>query len=167
MTKSDFHSTAKLSFIGHYNYFVLPLKLYQQVQAEIPQGIGVMTYQPFAKAALAAATVPITTPGQLTISRPPRYQELQVPEAELLDRFMASLNREVQKAKQVDKGLSHFSDNELLKELKRRSDHYQIYDPESNLYDRVLGDIEATAAFSLQEEVDALSAELAALRAKA
>ncbi|WP_338216443.1 hypothetical protein [Lacticaseibacillus salsurivasis] len=167
VTKSDFHSTAKLSFVGHYNYFVLPLKLYQQVKTEIPQSIGVMTYQPFAKAALAAATVPITTPGQLTISRPPRYQELQVPEAELLDRFMASLNREVQKAKQVDKGLAHFSDNELLKELKRRSDHYQIYDPESNLYDRVLGDIEATAVASLQEEVDALSAELAALRAKA
>lgn len=167
VTKSDFHSSAKLSFVGHYNYFVLPLRLYQQVKGEIPAGIGAMTYQPFAPAAIAAATVPVTVPGQLTIARPPRYQALQVPEPALLDRFIASLNREVQKAKQVDKGLAHFSDADLLKELRRRSAQYQIYDPESNLYDRVLGEIEDTATKSLQEEVDALCAELAALRAKA
>lgn len=164
VTKSDFHSSAKLSFIGDYNYFVLPLLLYQQVAGEIPAGIGVMTYQPFAPAAIQAATVPITVPGQLTISRPPRRQALQVPESQLLERFIASLNREVQKAKQVEKGLAHFSDEQLLAEVKRRSDQYRVYDPEANLYDRVMGEVEDTAVATLQAEVDALTAELAELR---
>ncbi|MCE2139023.1 hypothetical protein GRC92_18590, partial [Streptococcus thermophilus] len=34
VTKADFHSKAKLSFIGHYNYFVLPQQLYLEVQSE-------------------------------------------------------------------------------------------------------------------------------------
>ncbi|WP_203663258.1 hypothetical protein [Lacticaseibacillus sp. 53-4] len=164
VTKSDFHSSAKLSFIGDYNYFVLPLTLYQQVADEIPAGIGVMTYQAFDPAAIKAATVPITVPSQLTISRPPRRQALQVPQTALLERFIASLNREVQKAKQVDKGLSHFSDEQLLAEIKRRSDQYRVYDPESNLYDRVMGGVEGTAVSTLQAEVDALAEELALLR---
>lgn len=167
VTKSDFHSSAKLSFIGHYNYFVLPLKLYHAVEAEIPAGIGVMTYQPFSPAALKAATVPITVPGQLTISRPPRRRALQVPEQALLVRFIASLNREVVKAKQVDKGLAHFTDQQLLAELKRRSDQYRVYDPEANLYDRVMGEVEGSAVATLQAEVDALAAELAAQRRRA
>lgn len=164
VTKSDFHSSAKLSFIGHYNYFVLPLALYHQVAAEIPAGIGVMTYQPFDPVAVAAATVPITVPGQLTVSRPPRRQLLQVPEPALVERFIASLNREVQKAKQVEKGLAHFSDEQLIAEIKRRSAQYRVYDPEANLYDRVMGDVEGTAVATLQSEVDALAEELAALR---
>lgn len=32
MTKSDLKSTAKLSFVGHYNYIVLPRKLYEEVK---------------------------------------------------------------------------------------------------------------------------------------
>ena len=108
VTKSDFHSSAKLSFIGHYNYFVLPQRLYTAVASEIPHGIGVFTYHPFSKAAIAASAVPVVTPGTLTIAKPARRQELQVPEATLTDHFIASLNREVVKAKQVAKGLGQF-----------------------------------------------------------
>jgi hypothetical protein len=57
VTKADFHSSAKLSFIGHYNYFVLPQRLYTAVASEIPHGIGVFTYHPFSKAAIAASAV--------------------------------------------------------------------------------------------------------------
>ena len=42
VTKSDFHSDAKLSFIGNKNYYVMPEKLYEQVKSEIPTGIGVL-----------------------------------------------------------------------------------------------------------------------------
>ena len=42
VTKSDFHSDARLSFIGHKNYYVMPEKLYDQVKDEIPTNIGVM-----------------------------------------------------------------------------------------------------------------------------
>lgn len=40
-SKSDFHSNAKKSFVGHYNYFVLTRQLYNEVKDEIPKGIGV------------------------------------------------------------------------------------------------------------------------------
>lgn len=41
ITKSDFHSKAKNTFIGHYNYYVMPLELYEEVKDEIPNHIGV------------------------------------------------------------------------------------------------------------------------------
>lgn len=42
VTKSDFHSDAKLSFIGNKNYYVMPEELYSQVKGEIPPNIGVL-----------------------------------------------------------------------------------------------------------------------------
>lgn len=41
VTKSDFHSNAAKSFVGHYNYFVLTRELYEEVKAEIPAWVGV------------------------------------------------------------------------------------------------------------------------------
>lgn len=38
---SDFHSKAKKTFVGHYNYFVLTDELYEKVKDEIPKHIGV------------------------------------------------------------------------------------------------------------------------------
>lgn len=38
---ADFHSKNKLSFFGNKNYFVMPYILYEEVQNEIPYGIGV------------------------------------------------------------------------------------------------------------------------------
>ena len=37
---SDFHSKNKLTFIGNYNYYVMPYSLYQKVKNEIPYDIG-------------------------------------------------------------------------------------------------------------------------------
>ena len=42
VTKSDFHSRAKLSFIGNKNYYVMPEELYEAVKAEIPKHVGVL-----------------------------------------------------------------------------------------------------------------------------
>ena len=41
VSKADFHSTAAKSFVGHYNYYVLTQKLYNEVKEEIPDWIGV------------------------------------------------------------------------------------------------------------------------------
>lgn len=41
VSKSDFRSRAAKSFVGHYNYYVMPLELYNQVRDMIPDGIGV------------------------------------------------------------------------------------------------------------------------------
>ena len=40
-SKQDFYSKNALTFIGNYNYFVMPYALYEQVKADIPKGIGV------------------------------------------------------------------------------------------------------------------------------
>lgn len=160
VTKSDFHSQAKLSFVGHYNYFVLPLKLYDQVADEIPTGIGVLIYRPFNPTMLATASEPPLTPGYLTVARTPRRQDLQVPATELTTRFIASQAREVYKAKQMATGLKQYSTEQLYHELKKRHQHYDIYDPNRNFYDQFIEDTAATAVTALQSEVDALNLEI-------
>lgn len=41
VSKSDFKSKAKVSFIGHFNYYVMPEEVFLQVKEEIPSHIGV------------------------------------------------------------------------------------------------------------------------------
>lgn len=164
VTKSDFHSDAKLSFVGNYNYFVLPASLYPKLKDEIPAHIGVMTYRAFDAAAMAAALAPVTTPGALRIVKPARYQDLQVQDGELMERLTGSLNREVQKAKRVEKGLTQYSDDQLMKELRKRSANYDVYHPDANLYDQFADELQNTTIDALQDEVDALTGELACLK---
>lgn len=164
VTKSDFHSNAKLSFIGNYNYFVLPLSLYQKVKAEIPAEIGVLSYQKYDPAQLAVSTEPVLAPGYLTVEKKPRYQEINLDQGDLMRHFLYSLAREVRKAKRVETGISQYSTDRLFKELKKRHQHYDIYDPENNFYDRFINETQSNAVAALQEEVDALNLEIAKLQ---
>lgn len=43
VSRADFHSSVKKSFVGHYNYYVMPKALYEDVKDEIPAEIGVYT----------------------------------------------------------------------------------------------------------------------------
>lgn len=165
VTKTDFHSKAKLSFIGNYNYFVLPQKLYQEVAEEIPSHIGVLIYRSFDKRALDLAPQTLRAPGFLTVAKKAQYQDLQVDEKQLTSHFVASLFREVNKAKRVEKGLQLYSDDQLYKELKKRAKKgYDIYHPDHNLYDRFIDDTQSAAVTSLQEELDARNAEYQQLK---
>lgn len=165
VTKADFHSKAKLSFIGNYNYFVLPQKLFEEVQAEIPTHIGVLIYRAFDKKAIEASPQTLRAPGFLTVAKKAQYQELQVDETKLTSHFVASLFREVDKAKKVEKGLQLYSDDRLFKELKKRAKAgYDVYTPEHNLYDRFIDDLKDEAVTSLQEELDARNEQYQALK---
>lgn len=164
VTKSDFHSHAKLSFIGNYNYFVLPLSLYQDIKTEIPPEIGVLSYQKYDPAQIAASTEPVLTPGYLTVEKKPRFQEVTLDQGELMRHFLYSLAREVRKAKRVETGISQFPTERLFKELKKRHQHYDIYDPENNFYDRFIEETRTTTITALQEEVDALNLEIVNLQ---
>lgn len=44
VSKADFYSKHKLTFVGDYNYFVIPLELYEIVKDDIPKGIGCYVY---------------------------------------------------------------------------------------------------------------------------
>ena len=96
VSKADFRSTAKLSFVGNYNYFVLPQTLFDEVKAEIPTGIGVLVYRPYGIAEEMPAS------GTFIIAKKAMKQPLAVAEEALLHRFMASFFREVRKAKQME-----------------------------------------------------------------
>lgn len=41
VSKADFRSSARHTFVGHYNYFVMPHSLYLEIKDEIPAHIGV------------------------------------------------------------------------------------------------------------------------------
>lgn len=167
VTKADFHSKAKLSFIGHYNYFVLPQQLYLEVQSEIPDHIGVLIYRAFDPRALELAPQPLRTPGFLTVAKKAQRQDLQVEQTPLISHFITSLFREVDKAKRVKKGLQLYSDDQLFKELRKRArTGYDVYDPEQNLYDRFIDDTQNDAVTALQTELDARNAEYQALKLK-
>lgn len=165
VTKADFHSKAKLSFIGNYNYFVLPQKLFEEVQDEIPTHIGVLIYRAFDKKAIENSPQTLRAPGFLTVAKKAQYQDLQVDETKLTSHFVASLFREVDKAKKVEKGLQLYSDDKLFKELKKRSKAgYDVYTPDHNLYDRFVDDLKDEAIDSLQEELDARNEQYQALK---
>lgn len=74
---SDFRSSAKKTFCGHYNYYVLTRELYELVKGEIPKHIGVYIGSFCAK--------------------PAKKQELLVEEKVLTDSFIRSLSREAAK----------------------------------------------------------------------
>jgi hypothetical protein len=41
ISKSDFYSKSKHTFLGHLNYYVMPIELYEKVKENIPSEIGV------------------------------------------------------------------------------------------------------------------------------
>ncbi len=41
VSKSDFNSKANKTFVGHFNYYVMPNELYEEVKDKIPKHIGV------------------------------------------------------------------------------------------------------------------------------
>lgn len=160
VTKADFCSPAKLSFVGHYNYFVLPFTLFEKVKDDIPANVGVMLYRSFEQADSELA------PGSLTIVKKAQRKELEVDSGALTQRFIASQAREVGKAKKVAKGLGGYHLEELYKELKRRQTDYDLYGGETNYYERFLDDAQSDVVEALREELDALRVEYAELKAK-
>lgn len=89
VSKADFHSDAKLTFIGNYNYFVMPLELYKEVISEIPYGIGV--YVETEESLLAGK-------GKLTCIQKSLYRDLRYDKSVILSSMLRSMQREWFKA---------------------------------------------------------------------
>ncbi|MBV7390252.1 hypothetical protein [Enterococcus alishanensis] len=160
VSKADFMSAAKLSFVGDYNYFVLPTELYEKVQGLIPAEIGVLVYRrydQFQEEQMA--------PGTFILAKKPQKQSLKVPEDLLLERFMFSLFREVRKAKQMSYGTSFFPTEALYKELKKRGQEKDHLHSE-NFHDRFFSDVENARIKSLEEELTALEQDYQFLKSQ-
>ncbi|HCE11862.1 MAG TPA: hypothetical protein DEQ24_03715 [Enterococcus sp.] len=145
---ADFRSKAKLSFIGHYNYFVLPKALYEKVKDQILPAIGVLVYHSFIDKESGRK-------GYFSVEKKPQRQLLQVPEKALLFRLISAQAREVGKAKQTARGLRVFSTERLYQELKKRQPEYDLFGGGVNYYDRFIEDTQNQAIEALKEELAA------------
>ena len=152
VTKADFRSTAKLSFVGHLNYFVLPQALYEQVKEEIPVHIGVLLFHPYLDDS------EYEVPGYFETIKKAQRQTLQVNENELLYRLITAQAREVSKAKQTERGLRVFGTQQLYKELKRRQKDYDLFGGSNNYYYQFITDTQNQAVEALKEELEATRA---------
>lgn len=97
VSKADFNSKAKLSFVGHYNYYVLTQKLYEQVKNDIPSHVGVYVG---------------SNCGYCNLLKRAKKQELLVNEQMLKDSMIRSLSRYLDE--QIDN-----QDESYIKRLKR------------------------------------------------
>ena len=80
-SKADFYSKNKLTFIGHYNYYIMPLEVYEEVKDDIEAGAGVF----------------VSDENKLLSIKRAKFQELGVCQQVLKDSMIRSLYRESEK----------------------------------------------------------------------
>ena len=105
VTRADFHSKAANTFLGHFNYYVMPQELYEEVKDEIPAHVGVYTGESCVKKA--------------------KRRTLGADERVLKDSLIRSLFREV--TKQINSGsptLIEIYKREIAEE-KRTAEYYR------------------------------------------
>lgn len=81
VTKSDFHSKNGHNFFGHYNYYVMPNELFEEIKEEIPTHIGVL----------------VPYKNTLKSVKKSKKQILELPFDDIKDYMFRSLYREYQK----------------------------------------------------------------------
>ena len=87
--KEDFYSGCAWSWIGHYNYFIMPKELYNDVKDDIPEGIGVWCVYDYGKRKGMAC------------ERKPKKRELLCSHEDMLFSIMQSLSREYKKYRKM------------------------------------------------------------------
>ena len=83
----DFHSSASWSWIANYNYFCMPLSLYNKVKDEIPDGIGVWVIYDNTKI--------------MECIKKPKYRQLLCPKEDMLHAMLQALSREYKKYRKI------------------------------------------------------------------
>jgi len=86
LTKKDFYSKHKHTFYGHYNYFVMPIGLYEKVEKDIPSHVGVFGVGSDNANKLYVVSL-----------KKAKKQSLGIDEEALKFKFMQALAREVSK----------------------------------------------------------------------
>ena len=79
ISKSDFLSENKKSFVGDFNYYVLPVELWGSVKNYVEKGIGVWL---------------VDKRGNVTCERQASRMECQMPRGRVLGKILRALNRE-------------------------------------------------------------------------
>ena len=79
VSRADFYSSAAKSFIGNYNYYVMPESLYKEVKQDVPNHVGVLVEGSF--------------PNSLISIKNAKKTNLGLPVEELYISLICSLNR--------------------------------------------------------------------------
>lgn len=113
VSKADFHSKANITFVGHYNYYVVPQRLYEEIKVEISADIGCyVAYQSSGRWFCSC------------VKRAKR-RELIVDQAVLKDSFIRSLSREYSRKIKSSDIEEHKRLQRQVKELTRSRDEYR------------------------------------------
>ncbi|PGT90068.1 hypothetical protein [Bacillus thuringiensis] len=108
---ADFRSNSFTTFVGHYNYYVMPEELYEKVKYEIPKHIGVYVGKTLVKRA--------------------RKQELGVDEDVLKNSFIRSLYREADKVlRSKNPSVVESLQRQLRNERKLKEEYRRKYQEE-------------------------------------
>ena len=88
-TKSDFYSGCAWSWIGNYNYFIMPKDLYEEVKEDIPNGIGVWVVRDngYFK--------------NMECIKKPKYRELLCTSEDMMFALMQAMSREYKKYRRI------------------------------------------------------------------
>lgn len=108
-SKVDFYSSNKVSFVGHYNYYVIPVELYKEVKEDIDSHIGVFA----------------SDEKKLSSIKRAKKQDLGVCKQVLKDSMIRSLYRESEKVISNNDTLEIETLRKELNESKRKA--YQNY----------------------------------------
>jgi len=105
VSKSDFYSKSKHTFVGNFNYFVMPKELFEQVKRDIPNHVGVYIDGVSCKNA--------------------KKQELDIDEQVLKNSMIRSLCREFDKQFRSGNPAIIEQYNRRERELERERDNYR------------------------------------------
>jgi len=95
VSKQDFYSKHKWTFVGDYNYFVVPEALYEEIKKDIPTGIGCYTYD--------------GTKRGFKIVKKATKKKTRISESEIMHDFLVSNNRDSRRWLKMGKRLTDTS----------------------------------------------------------
>ena len=106
--KADFYSGCAWSWIGHYNYFIMPYELYVQVQQDIPKDIGVWVIRGSSKS--------------MECIKKPKKRELLCSSTDIQFSMFQAFSREYKKYRKIlqkqDKNKSKSNNKKKQKEIE-------------------------------------------------
>lgn len=108
---SDFRSSAKLSFWGDYNYYILNADIYPKVKDEIPDGIGVwLAYKPHEDMR-----------GYMECVKKPKRRERLCSHEALMFALMQGLSREYKKYRKIKEKEEKVSKKSSKKKISKKN----------------------------------------------
>lgn len=110
VSKQDFYSKHKKTFVGDFNYFVMPKELYEQVKKDITNEIGVY----------AAHNISDIKRLYISCVKKPTRQNLKVSKDVLLYSIIKSMSREYDKSVRGTRPLVLWKDYQLVEEVEKR-----------------------------------------------